>query len=69
MHIKINILYIYNYKCICDLIYYYTFRYFYNKMNNIHIYDLELLPMIKCNMNKLCEIYIKNWMKYMDIPV
>ncbi len=56
-------------ECMCNLIYYYTFRYFYNKMNNIHIYDMDLLPMDKCDVNNLCIAHITNWMEYMDIPL
>ena len=43
IRVKLNIE---DYECICNLIYYYTFRYFCNKMNNIHLYDLDLLPMV-----------------------
>jgi len=66
IRIKLNIE---DYECICNLIYYYTFRYFSNKMNNIHLYDMDLLPMDKCDVSNLCIVHISNWMKYMDIPV
>ena len=56
-------------KCMCNLIYYYTFRYFSNKMNNIHLYDMDLLPMDKCDVTNLCNVHITNWMEYMDIPL
>ena len=58
-----------DYECICNLIYYYTFRYFSNKMNNIHLYDMDLLPMDKCKVTNLCIVHIANWMEFMDIPL
>ena len=66
IRIKLNIE---NYECMCNLIYYYTFRYFNNKMNNIHLYDMDLLPMNKCDVTNLCIVHITNWMEYMDIPL
>ena len=66
IRIKLNIE---DYECICNLIYYYTFRYFSNKMNNIHLYDMDLLPMDKCDVTNLCNVHITNWMEFMDIPL
>tara|TARA_B100000902_G_scaffold141252_1_gene139085 strand:- start:309 stop:692 length:384 start_codon:yes stop_codon:yes gene_type:complete len=62
-------LFIENHMCICDLIFYYTHRYFYCKKNNINAYDLSLLPMSNCNSNPRNNIYIRNWMRFMDIPL
>ena len=62
-------LFIENHICICDLIYYYTHRYFYCKKKNINAYDLSLLPMSNCNSNPSNITYIKNWMRFMDIPL
>ena len=62
-------LFIKNHMCICDLIFYYTHRYFYCKKKNINAYDLSLLPMSNCNSNPSNNIYIRNWMRFMDIPL
>ena len=69
LYIIIRLKKIEDYECICNLIYYYTFRYFSNKMNNIHLYDMDLLPMDKCKVTNLCIVHIANWMEFMDIPL
>ena len=57
-------------KCICDLIYYYTYRHFIDKKNKIYSCDLDLLPLHRCNyMNEQNITHIENWMRYMDIPL
>ena len=34
-----------------------------------HLYDMDLLPMNKCDVTNLCIVHITNWMEYMDIPL
>ena len=48
-----------NYKCICDLLYYYTYRFILYNCRDIYIYDVDLLPLIQCNCDVKNKIYIE----------
>jgi len=56
-------------ELISDLLYFYTHKYFKYSRYKHYVYSLDLLPLSNCSTDKNNDIIIKNWMRYMDIPI